>query len=86
VNDAYNLARWLMRNEEDAEDVVQESFLRAFKFFASFRGTDSRPWLLRIVRNTCYGALGARKLKVKEVPLELGTEEIDDTSPPPPCG
>ena len=54
---AYNLARWLMRNEEDAEDVVQESFMRAFRFFRSFRGGNARAWLLRIVRNTSYAWL-----------------------------
>ncbi len=51
---AYNLARWLTRNDLDAQDVVQEAYLRAFKFFAGFRGGDGRSWLLRIVRNTCY--------------------------------
>jgi RNA polymerase sigma-70 factor (ECF subfamily) len=51
---AYNLARWLTRNEQDAEDIVQEACLRAFKFFDSFHSTDSRPWLLTIVRNTYY--------------------------------
>jgi RNA polymerase sigma-70 factor (ECF subfamily) len=51
---AYNLARWLTRNEQDAEDIAQESYLRAFKFFDGFRGTDARAWLLAIVRNTCY--------------------------------
>ncbi len=51
---AYNLARWLTRNQHDAEDVAQEACLRAFKFFANFRGGDSRVWLLTIVRNTCY--------------------------------
>src|SRR5262244_2556419 len=51
---AYNLARWLTRNEHDAEDVVQEAYMRAFKFFGGFRGGDSRAWLLTIVRNTCY--------------------------------
>jgi RNA polymerase sigma-70 factor (ECF subfamily) len=51
---AHNLARWLTRNETDAEDVVQEAFLRAFKFFATFRGNDSRRWLLAVVRNTCF--------------------------------
>jgi len=50
---AYNLARWLTRSERDAEDVVQESYLRAFRFFAGFRGGDARAWLMRIVRNTC---------------------------------
>ena len=51
---AYNLARWLTGNTHDADDVVQEAFLRAFKFFASFRGEDARTWILRIVRNTFY--------------------------------
>jgi RNA polymerase sigma factor (sigma-70 family) len=49
---AYNLARWLTRNDDDAEDVVQESLLRALKFFGGFRGSEGRPWLLTIVRNT----------------------------------
>ncbi len=51
---AYNLARWLTRNDPDARDVVQEAYLRAFKFFAGFRGEDGRSWVLRIVRNTFY--------------------------------
>lgn len=51
---AYNLARWLTRDETDAEDVVQEAYLRAFKHFGSFHGGDGRPWLLAIVRNTRY--------------------------------
>ena len=51
---AYNLARWLMRNEADAQDMVQEAYLRALRFFDSFHGTDARAWLLTIVRNTCY--------------------------------
>ncbi len=51
---AFNLARWLTRSDQDAEDVVQEACLRAFKFFDGFRGGDSRAWLLMIVRNTCY--------------------------------
>jgi RNA polymerase sigma-70 factor (ECF subfamily) len=51
---AYNLARWLTRRHQDAEDVVQEAYLRAFQFFGSFRGGDGRTWLLAIVRNTCY--------------------------------
>jgi RNA polymerase sigma-70 factor (ECF subfamily) len=51
---AYNLARWLTRDDHDAEDVTQEAFLRAFQFFDGFHGQDGRPWLLRIVRNTCY--------------------------------
>ena len=51
---AYNLAHWLTRNDTDAEDVVQEAYLRAFKFFGGFHGSDGRSWLLAIVRNTSY--------------------------------
>lgn len=51
---AYNLARWLTRNDTDAEDVVQDAYLRALKFFGGFHGTNGRAWLLTIVRNTCY--------------------------------
>ena len=54
---AYNLARWLVRNEPDAEDLVQEAYLRAFAHFESFRGGDGRPWLLTIVRNSFYDRL-----------------------------
>ena len=52
LDGAYNLATWLTRNKDDAEDVVQEAYLRAFRFFGGFRGGDGKPWLLAIVRNT----------------------------------
>ena len=51
---ARRLARWLLRNEHDAEDVVQESSLRAFRYFRTFTGGNGRAWFLRIVRNTCW--------------------------------
>lgn len=51
----YRLARWLVRDPHDAEDVVQEASLRAFRYFRTFVGGDGRAWFLRIVRNTCYG-------------------------------
>ena len=54
---AYNLARWLLRNEDDARDVVQEAYLRAFKSFGGFHGSNGRPWLLTIVRNTAYSLI-----------------------------
>jgi RNA polymerase sigma-70 factor, ECF subfamily len=54
---AHNLARWLMRNEQDAQDVVQEAYLRAFKSFSGFHGSNGRAWLLTIVRNTSYTLL-----------------------------
>jgi RNA polymerase sigma-70 factor (ECF subfamily) len=70
---AYNLARWLTRNDHDAEDVAQEACLRAMRFFDGFRGGAVRPWLLTIVRNTYLTWL--QKSKVKEMaPLEYDVE------------
>ena len=57
---AYQLARWLIGNEHDAEDVVQEASLRAFRYFRTFSGGNGRAWFLRIVRNMCYGWHGHR--------------------------
>jgi RNA polymerase sigma-70 factor (ECF subfamily) len=54
LDDAYTLARHLLRDEHDAQDVVQEAYLRAWRFYASFRGGDERAWLLTIVRHCCY--------------------------------
>lgn len=54
IDSAFNLARWLAHSKEDAEDIVQEAYLRAFKFFDGFQGENGRPWLLSIVRNTFY--------------------------------
>jgi RNA polymerase sigma-70 factor (ECF subfamily) len=54
---AYNLARWLTHNDDDAQDVVQESFMRAMRYLGSFRGDSARAWLLQIVRHTCYSWL-----------------------------
>src|SRR6266446_8514986 len=51
LNAAYNLARWLTRNEDDAQDVVQEAYMRAFRFFDGFKGGDGKAWLLAVVRN-----------------------------------
>ena len=69
---AYNLARWLVRNTHDAEDVVQEAYLRAFKFFGGYQGGDARSWVLKIVRNTSYTFLE------KNRPADLA-EEFDET-------
>jgi RNA polymerase sigma-70 factor (ECF subfamily) len=57
---AYNLARWLTGNQRDAEDVVQEAYLRAFRFFDGFRGGDGRAWILAVVRNTCLSWMARR--------------------------
>nr|WP_213306798.1 RNA polymerase sigma factor [Paraburkholderia sacchari] len=58
---AYNLARWLSGNPNDADDIVQEAFMRAFRFFDTFRGDTARPWLLAIVRRTWYTEWRRRK-------------------------
>lgn len=60
MDDAYTLARYLLRDEHDAQDVVQEAYLRAWRYFASFRGGDERAWLLTIVRNCCYTSRRSR--------------------------
>jgi RNA polymerase sigma-70 factor (ECF subfamily) len=60
---AYNLARWLTCNDQDAQDVVQEAYMRAFRFFGESRGANVRPWLLRIVRNKCYTWLQLNRLR-----------------------
>src|SRR3954469_1246568 len=70
---AYNLARWLLRNEQDAEDAVQESWLRAWRAFDRFRGGDARAWLLTIVRNVCYSHL-------RQVRREPALEEFDESA------
>jgi RNA polymerase sigma factor (sigma-70 family) len=57
---AYNLARWLLHDDQSAQDVVQEAYLRGLQYFESFRGGDARPWLLGIVRNCCYTWLKER--------------------------
>lgn len=64
---AYNLARWLVKDEHTAQDMVQEAYLRAFRYFGSFRGEDARPWLLGIVRNTCYSWLQSMKLAGEQI-------------------
>jgi RNA polymerase sigma factor (sigma-70 family) len=69
---AYNLARWLVRDEDDAKDVVQEAYLRAFRGFGSFRGGDSRSWRLTIVRNASYTWL--RRARPEELQVSFDEE------------
>ena len=68
---AYNLARWLLRDDHDAEDICQQSCLRAFDSFARFRGGDTRAWLLAIVRNGCFSHLRQRRRDHTESPDSL---------------
>ena len=74
---AYNLARWLLRNDQDAEDAVQEAYMRAHKAFARFRGGDGKAWLMTILRNVCYTMI--KKLRAHETP-EPFDEEIHQPS------
>ena len=67
---AYNLARWLTRNDQDAQDVTQEACLRAFRFFDGYQGGNVRAWLMSIVRNTCYTWLHKNRA--------LGSAEVFD--------
>jgi RNA polymerase sigma-70 factor (ECF subfamily) len=76
---AYNLARWLTRNDHDADDVLQEAMLRAYRHFAGLRG-EARPWLLAVVRNACWSWLQANRLAEVE-PLD---DAIADDSLPGP--
>jgi RNA polymerase sigma factor (sigma-70 family) len=77
---AYNLARWLTRNGHDAEDLVQEAYLRALKAFDGFRGGDGRAWLLTIVRNTCYTWLQENRAKEFTTAFDEEIHVIEDNS------
>jgi RNA polymerase sigma-70 factor (ECF subfamily) len=71
---AYNLARWLMRDTEAAEDVLQDAMLRALTYFAGFRGVNPKAWLLQIVRHTAYGSLALNR-GVQTVPIAGGEDD-----------
>jgi len=75
---AYNLARWLTRNDQDAEDIVQEAYLRALKSFDGFLGADGRPWLLTIVRNTCYTWLKRNNAHKLDTVFEEDVHSVED--------
>lgn len=83
VNAAYNLARWLTRNRQDAEDVVQESFMRAFRFFGGCRGVNTRAWLLGIVRNTCYTWLLSNRRQQPTIEFDESLFRPDSAVPNP---
>ena len=80
---AYNLARWLTRNEHDAQDVVQDAFLRAFKFFEGFHGGNSRSWLLSIVRNTTYTWLRKNRRPELATVFDEEKHDVEDTASNP---
>ena len=80
---AYNLARWLTRDARDAEDVVQEAYLRALKHFEAFKGGDARPWLLAIVRNTYYTWIQRNRLPEVAAAFDEETDTYISDVPDP---
>ena len=75
---AYSLARFLVRNDQDAEDVVQEACLRAFRFYEGFRGENSRAWFLKIVRNTSFTALQRTRTNEDDVVFDEELHSPED--------
>lgn len=77
---SFSLARWLLRDAAQAEEAVQEAFLKAFRYFHTFRGGDARPWILGVVRNACYGLMESQR-RSASVPFD---EDVhgDDTALP----
>jgi len=83
---AYNLARWLLRDHHDAEDAVQDAYLRAFRFFDSFDGVDARAWLLAIVRNRCRSVLGQSSRRADVAEFDERVHTADDSVSGPESG
>jgi RNA polymerase sigma-70 factor (ECF subfamily) len=79
---AYNLARYLLRDPHQAEDAVQDAFLRAFRHFGAFRGGDSRAWLLRIVRNVCFTTLRRGRATGESTEFDEEVHGVDERSGP----
>ena len=75
---AYNLARYLLRDEHEAEEAVQEAFLRAIRHFPGFRGTDGRAWLLSIVRNACFTQLRRRRTGGEAIEFDEQIHSLDE--------
>jgi RNA polymerase sigma-70 factor, ECF subfamily len=78
---AYNLARWLLRNPHDAQDVTQEAVLRAYRFFGSFRAGNGRAWFLQIVRNCCFTWLQKENVFEELSDLEESVLPIEKQTP-----
>jgi len=79
---AYNLARWLTRNDSDAQDVVQDACVRAFKYFDSFEGENASAWLLAIVRNTCFTWMRRNRPKEEVVDSDVVADDAADNAEP----
>jgi len=80
---AHNLARYLLRDAHDAEDAVQDAFLRAIRHFDGFRGVDGRAWLLSIVRNTCFTRLRGRPATGENVEFDEEIHTVEEMAPSP---
>ncbi|MGA2594897.1 MAG: sigma-70 family RNA polymerase sigma factor [Bryobacteraceae bacterium] len=80
---AYNLARWLMHDETEAEDMVQEAYVRVASHFATFRGGDGRAWLLTIVRNSCYDRLRQKGASVRNTDFDEEVHSAGRQTPNP---
>ena len=81
LNAAHNLARWLAGNDQDAQDVVQEAYLRAFRFFDTYREGDGKAWLLAIVRNTCRTWRRRQNRESEAVPFDESTHSGESEDP-----
>ena len=79
LDDAYNLARWLVHDDQEAQDAVQDAFLRAMRYAGGFRGGNRRAWLLAIVRNACFSWLRANR------PADLAATTEDRPEEPSPA-
>ena len=75
---AFNYARWLTKNDAEAEDVVQDACVRAMRFFSSLRDDDARPWLFAIVRNTWYSRVSRRARVAEATPLSDARDQWPD--------
>jgi RNA polymerase sigma-70 factor (ECF subfamily) len=80
LDDVYTVARYLMRNTSDAEDAVQECYLRALRHFDSYRGPAMKPWLLAILRNVCNAEFAHRSRE--EVPTDYVDDEMANDEMP----
>jgi RNA polymerase sigma-70 factor (ECF subfamily) len=80
---AFNLARWLIRNETEAEDAVQDAYVRAISHFDGFWGGDGRAWLLKIVRNACYDRLKQKGALARTTDFDNSKYSVDQRTPDP---
>ena len=79
---AYNLARWLTKNDQDAQDVVQEAMMRALRYMGKFHGDNARAWLLQIVRHACFSWLKENR-PAERLFLDEADESVHDIAAPP---